>query len=268
MPRGPLLAPGATAEVFAWDDRTVLKLFRPGIPDSWVDHERRLHRWVWEAGLPVPALSGTIHEDGRTGLLFEHVDGPTLLHRLLQSPLEVGTLAKTHASLHHRIHDTPAPDLPPLRPRLTQAIHASPFLQPAEKQTLVGLVQGLSDGDRLLHLDFHPGNIIAGPDGPRVIDWITAARGDPAADVARTTLLFRFARLPAHWGRFKRWVFGRLQREFLARYRDAYAAHGPGAPSDADVERWVLPLAATRLAENISQHERTNLLRWVRDSLD
>jgi aminoglycoside phosphotransferase (APT) family kinase protein len=36
----------------------------------------------------------------------------------------------------------------------------------------------LGDG-RLLHMDFHPGNVILSPDGPVVIDWGIARAGEP-----------------------------------------------------------------------------------------
>ena len=38
--------------------------------------------------------------------------------------------------------------------------------------------------DAVLHLDFHPDNIMLTPDGPVVFDWTNGALGPPAADVA------------------------------------------------------------------------------------
>ncbi len=36
----------------------------------------------------------------------------------------------------------------------------------------------------MLHLDLHPLNVMIGRQGPVVIDWTNARRGDPAVDVA------------------------------------------------------------------------------------
>jgi aminoglycoside phosphotransferase (APT) family kinase protein len=44
-------------------------------------------------------------------------------------------------------------------------------------------------GDRLLHLDLHPGNVILTADGPCVIDWSSVARGAAGADLAHTWLV-------------------------------------------------------------------------------
>ena len=44
-------------------------------------------------------------------------------------------------------------------------------------------------GDRICHGDFHPGNILMTVRGEVVIDWIDVTRGNPLADLARTTIL-------------------------------------------------------------------------------
>ena len=54
----------------------------------------------------------------------------------------------------------------------------------------------LDDGDRLVHLDLHPLNVIMSPRGPVVIDWANAARGDPLLDVALTYVLLTCPRMP------------------------------------------------------------------------
>ena len=45
-------------------------------------------------------------------------------------------------------------------------------------------------GDRLLHRDLHPLNVLISRHGPVVIDWANASRGAPAFDVADTWVLF------------------------------------------------------------------------------
>ena len=43
--------------------------------------------------------------------------------------------------------------------------------------------------DNVLHLDFHPDNIMLTPDGPVVIDWSNVALGPAAADVAQSWII-------------------------------------------------------------------------------
>ena len=44
-------------------------------------------------------------------------------------------------------------------------------------------------GERLLHLDFHPDNVLLSRRGPVVIDWSNARAGEPALDVAMTWVI-------------------------------------------------------------------------------
>ncbi|MFJ5875307.1 MULTISPECIES: phosphotransferase family protein [unclassified Streptomyces] len=55
---------------------------------------------------------------------------------------------------------------------------------------------GTADGDQVLHLDLHPGNVILTRRGPVAIDWCNAGAGDPAADVAMTMVTVGSADVP------------------------------------------------------------------------
>ncbi|WP_308530680.1 aminoglycoside phosphotransferase family protein [uncultured Paenibacillus sp.] len=63
------------------------------------------------------------------------------------------------------------------------------------KQEIMDYLKSLPDGTRLCHGDFHPENVMIG-ERNWVIDWMTGMIGNPAGDVARTLLLFRFGTLP------------------------------------------------------------------------
>ena len=53
---------------------------------------------------------------------------------------------------------------------------------------------GLPDGDQLCHGDFRPDNLVLTASGPVVLDWMTATRGVPVADVVRTLMAAEGAR--------------------------------------------------------------------------
>src|SRR5258706_247313 len=46
----------------------------------------------------------------------------------------------------------------------------------------LGILDTMSDGDRLAHGDLHPGNVLLAEPGPVLIDWADATRGDAVAD--------------------------------------------------------------------------------------
>ncbi len=141
-----------------------------------------------------------------------------MLDELRRRPWTVRRNARLLAQLHERLHEIAAPATLP--------------------------TAGL--GDRLLHLDLHPDNIILSPGGPVVIDWTNARRGDPALDVALTWLITAtsgntLARL------FLRWFLDRFDHDELVH---------------------ALPAAAERrLADvNVSDRERRAVGGFMQDS--
>ena len=78
MARGPRIGVGRTAEVYAWGDRQILKLYLANMPREWVDHEARIGHIVATAGLHAPAIGDNVEVDGRLGILYERIDGPSM----------------------------------------------------------------------------------------------------------------------------------------------------------------------------------------------
>lgn len=246
----PLLAEGREAEVFAWDDGTVLRLLRD---PRWAPRMERTTVAIDAArarGVPTPAVVARVTVAGRPGLVMERVDGPDLLTLLGRRPWLLVSVAGDMGTIHARLHETVAPaELPALRDVARQRIRATPQLPARLADLALGLLDDLPDGDRICHGDYHPGNLLRAADGPVVIDWTNATRGDPMADVARTRLMFRLGEVPAGTSsvirgleRFGRGAFARL---YLRAYRRARPLDLPF------VERWEIVRAADRFAEGI-----------------
>lgn len=124
------------------------------------------------------------------------------------------------------------------------------------RQRALEILESLPAGDRLCHGDFHPANVLRDDRQCTVIDWSTAARGDPAADVARTCLLLKESALPDDMSQTTRALL-RLSRGIVAsRYLRSY---DPASSMQARIARWTPVLAAARLAENIDGERSTML---------
>jgi aminoglycoside phosphotransferase (APT) family kinase protein len=238
-----------------FDRPLILRLYAgpQGLPRARREFAAQGH--AFRSGYPVPEpllLEENCDFLGGPFLVMEQVQGETLLDRLRGNWtrfLEVPTrLARAHARLH-----TLPPDgvtkgdgpfltrqLDELR-RMTRGYH------------LDGLTAGLRwlqdhrppepEGPRLLHLDFHPVNLIARADGEcSVLDWSEADVGDPHADLAMTTLLLRYAPVEGLCARER--LMAPLTRWFLARrYRIVY---GRSAPIDRGRLRYYLAWACLR----------------------
>ena len=82
---GQLIGRGRCAEVFAWEDGRVLKLFHESM-SGMAERELEATRIAHEAGLPVPAPDGIVEVDHRSGIVLERVDGPSLEEWMLSRP--------------------------------------------------------------------------------------------------------------------------------------------------------------------------------------
>jgi tRNA A-37 threonylcarbamoyl transferase component Bud32 len=248
MKKGPLVGTGRTAEVFAWGDDRVLKLFMEWCPDGWIEREERFSRVVYESGLPAPAVEGIIEVDGRRGIIFERVEGNLMLEEMGVKPDEAPRYAEILAELHTSIHSHEIPNLPSLRDMIERNI----------RQALHVLNQR-KDGTTLCHYDLHPMNVIMSPQEPIIIDWMSACQGNPHADIARTLLMsqgFLFA-IPPEWHAALQSFIDR----YLARYREIRDI------SLTELKAWRLPIAIARLNDNIP-HEREWLPSLVKEELD
>ena len=104
MRKGQIIGLGRTAEILAWDDDRILKLFRDGWSLSAVKWEENVARTVSDAGLPVPAVHGIMEVDGRHGIIYERVDGPSMLKELISKPEKLEHFANLFAKLHTQMH--------------------------------------------------------------------------------------------------------------------------------------------------------------------
>ena len=241
-----LLAQGRTAEVFAYGAGRVLKLDRP----EWnglSTFEATVLVDLAAAGLPVARPHGTVTVDGRSGVVLDRVDGPSLLEVVSAAgPEEVDGLAGHFAALQLQCNGVTVGTLPGLVPRLGNEIEAS-VPDGALRAELLALLAAHDDGGRgVCHFDFHPSNVLVGSGGWVVIDWLTVAAGPSAADLARTLVL---------WGQRPTATTGRFLR---AVRQEGRARQGL---AEEDLDAWVRVVAAARVAEGFEGDERAWLLR-------
>lgn len=105
-------------------------------------------------------------------------------------------------------------------------------------------MEALPQGDAFCHGDFHPQNVLLGDD-PVIIDWLDAGEGHPAADVARTSLILRFA------GQKQGRTLSTIQTKFRRWYLNCYCERCHF--SREHVRAWELPVAVARLTEDVPE---------------
>lgn len=149
--------------MFAYGDDLVLRRYRF---DHDCTYEAAVMQHVVAHGYPAPV----VHEVAGRDLVMERLDGPTMLKDLEKKPWRIFSHVRTQADLLHRLRELPVP----------------PWLRRRHRQ-----------GDRLVHLDLHPDNIMLTSRGPVVIDWTNAGLGDPDIEVADLWLVLSCAAAPS-----------------------------------------------------------------------
>ena len=162
---GKLIASGRDADIFEYGEGRVLRRSRNGRS---LVAEARTMEFVRSHGYPAPEVFD-ISDDG-CDLVMERIEGPTMVDMGSARPWRIRSMGRELAGLHESLHRLPAPSWLPKAP--------------------------FGDGDRLLHMDLHPLNVLMGAEGPIVIDWTNAASGDPLADVALTWALIASGEVP------------------------------------------------------------------------
>jgi aminoglycoside phosphotransferase (APT) family kinase protein len=160
---GPLLGTGRSADVYDIGDGRVLRRYRPfAVRDGLVEREALVMRHLAEHGFPVPEVFDAAGAD----LVMQRLDGHTMLTDLERRPWRLRRHADLWADLHRRLAAVPVGDL---------VEH--------------GVPARFGPPESILHLDFHPDNIMLTPDGPVVFDWTNATLGPAAADVAESWIV-------------------------------------------------------------------------------
>jgi aminoglycoside phosphotransferase (APT) family kinase protein len=247
-----LVGQGRTADIYRWDNNQILKLFHTGWSVSAVEQEARINRIVLETGLPVPATGGMLEIDGRHGILFERIDGPTMLHQLGAKPWTAIALLHTFADLHVSMHTHTMSELPSQRQHLAQEIRQASALPAKWAAAALAALDHLPDGNRLCHGDYHPDNVLMSPHGPIIIDWSEATAGNPIADVDRTALIFRMGAPPP--GGMSRLLVGPTRAFAQSMYLRRYMKRHPALR--AELAAWRLPIAAARLGAGIPEEQQ------------
>jgi aminoglycoside phosphotransferase (APT) family kinase protein len=99
-------------------------------------------------------------------------------------------------------------------------------------------------------------------DTPVIIDWPNATRGDAAADVARTLMMFRMGELPPGSPLLLRLAARVARRLLTSAYLRSYRRRRPLDMSL--VSRWGVPTAAARITEGIEE-ETAALLKLLKE---
>jgi aminoglycoside phosphotransferase (APT) family kinase protein len=249
---GHPIAYGRTAEIYAWQEGEILKLFYDWFSLEDITYEAKIAQAIHASGLPVPEVSEVLRVNDRNGLVYERVYGSPMWEIIARQPWSGPHCARRMAELHAEMHASPmALNLPSQRQKLIRKIRGAKVLPAALQAKTLSALEVLPDGDRICHGDFHPNNILVTAQGETIIDWIDATKGNPLADVARSSILIMGA-IASNQVRnpLEKMAVRLVHTEYIHRYFKLR----PGG--EDEYHHWLPVVAAARLSENIPEVEK------------
>jgi thiamine kinase len=271
------IAYGRTAEIYAWHQGQIVKLFYDWFGLENIEIEARNTRAAHASGLPVPAVGEIICVNDRYGLEYQRVYGISMFKMVKRKPWNIIRYGWRMAELQAALHASTVPlDLPSQRQILENNIrHAEALPTPLRAKVLAAL-ETMPDSNQLCHGDFWPDNILMTAQGEIIIDWFRASRGNPLADLARTTnLILGYTRTrqiqrpfltfgSTKINQIKNSLFQVFCRICYPAFLDYYFKLRPGGQEE--YHRWLPIVAAARLSDNIPELEEM-LIAQVEKSL-
>ena len=191
-------ARGRSSEAFKLEDGKVLKLFFEDYPEEFAQKEYKNTKIASDTGCTDMKVYEILKQDGRTGIVMDYIDGVSQNDMPTKNPLYIFKGGKDLARCHNIVHSKKSHELEDVRTMVVNMLRQDEFnnLTDEEKDRIKDYVLNLPEDDTIIHLDFHTGNVLVDKAGKcTVIDWMTAARGNRAIEVAMMEFLFSEAEL-------------------------------------------------------------------------
>jgi len=186
------IAGGGQAEIYALDEGRVLRVMRNPDDAGLLQREMISMQALFRQGVHVPEVFGLTEADGRPALVMQRIDGVSMMEIIRREPFGMKRHAEKLAELQAGLSKCKAPE-----GAVSSVSMARHFLDNnaaltyEQKKFLKELIDGLPEGDSLLHGDFQPGNVLVSGGKSYLIDWVRASRGQVISDIAHTYILMK-----------------------------------------------------------------------------
>ena len=166
-----------------------VKLFNDCVPAADVLREAMNQAFAEAAGLPVPRLREVTKLGGRWAIIYDFVEGETLLQRMEAAPGDRQWM-ELFVQLQMETHAAQIPQLQRQRDKLHRKISAAAAhgLDATTRYELHVRLDTIAPNQKVCHGDFVPSNILLREGRAFIIDWAHLTQGNAAADAANTYL--------------------------------------------------------------------------------
>lgn len=183
-----LLGKGNAAEVFSYGNERVCKLFYEGYPGEYIALEFQNSKQMYKNRIKIPKPFQVITIEDRKGIIYERIDGKTLLNIIMENESNLDELLNIFVNLQLDILAHHTKEVLSYK----EYVIANLKNKKINNQEIFNTINSLPDDDCLLHGDLHPNNILIMSDGaPIIIDFMNVCHGSALYDIARTYFLIK-----------------------------------------------------------------------------
>lgn len=244
---GSPLFKSRSSEVYYWQENILLKLFKSNVDLELIENEEINTKEAFEKGISQVECFGHVKIGDRYGILIARVPGKTLIALVGSRPITLLQAPRIMAEQQIKMHHAHTTKIRSYKEIVLRALDLEPlhFLSEEEKNKAIQKISNLPDGDSILHFDYHPDNIMSDGKNITIIDWMTAAKGVPAADVAATLFLLNEGEMIPGLSKTVAAMLEKIRKSICKNY---YALYKKGTGlKDSDVAPWRLPFLIYRL---------------------
>jgi len=259
-----LIGVGVSAEVFEYGNDSILKLFKENIDVYTVKREFEISRYAYENKIPTPEPKEIIQENNRNGIIYEKVNGEDLFKVL--NPKNRWKILSKMAELQYSINKIEYNNnTHTYKKDLAYAIMESKYFSEYEKEIIKEDINKLPDGNKLIHGDFHQGNVMFLNNEYTIIDWGLGKQGIIAYDAARTAMMIKYTETQEN-APLVETLCNKILRNIMARvYINKYCKIS--GMKKADLADMKLPIYLDQLNFNYSEKEKEKIVRMIKKGI-
>jgi len=182
-----LLSQGFFGKVYRLSDEQILKLYIGTAGEEQAKEEFEFSKKVFLLGIPCTIPFGVVDTEQGPGIIYERIDGGSLARNMAAHPEKLPEYMEAFMALAKSIWSVKVPEgiLPDAKKRLIEKNERLRMYLPASMvDDYNGIISGLPDGDRFLHMDFHWCNVMLRRGECLLIDLPEASVGHPALDLS------------------------------------------------------------------------------------
>lgn len=268
---GEPLYTSRSSDTFEYDGDKLLKVFHADVAKELVDREMLNTNEIYEKGATKKYVYEEIivEDEGQTryALLFNNFPGKTLIGLGLSKPQTIPSIGRIMADQAILLHSKESDKIQSYKDLVRQSMEQPhmDFLTDEDKAKINARLDALPDKKNILHCDYHPDNLLSDGKETTIFDFMTAAAGDPAADVAATKVLLTEGEMIPGFSKAVATLLNVLKsavfKQYLRRYKKKTGM------TDEEIEPWCMMFRIVRMGIWGIPSERERLGSEIKEEL-